>query len=376
MSTSTDLPAEMPVPVKKKKKKSRARIFITAFLASAFVGTIIVAVAGSVFASRVVIVPPEIPTVSAANIPRPTSPSQEEYIVPWDYGLIAPARFTDEDRRENFFTFMIIGLNEGTNANTVMVASYNANEQKAYLVSIPRDSLIDVQRFGRKLGSSYIAGSAGDRGRAGGIQTLQRDIQTVIGFVPDFYIMIDYDAFFAIIDAVGGIEIYVPFHMRYEDPHQDLFINIPPGLQLMDSETALHFSRFRQTNIEFARLGYRSLPNSDYGRIENQQLVIIAVIEKLLSPQSLLMLPEFVDIFNETVDSNLTVGNMLWFARELNNIRNSDALSTYTTPMAGTSGAPMWYEILHAPGVLELVNRTINPFYRDIEMRDISIVSN
>jgi len=318
---------------------------------------------------------PTLPTTPPSNNPGTagsnSNASQDDednhFERPWDYGLTAPELFTEGDTRDGVWTFLIVGLNEGTNANTVMVASYDANSREAYLISIPRDSLINVNRTGRKLSSSYIAGALGGRGRAGGIATLQRDVMTVIGFVPDFYVIIDYDAFFTIVDAVGGIEIYVPFHMRYDDPYQNLHIDIQPGLQHMNAETALHFSRFRRANP-----GFRSI--SDYQRIENQQQVIDAVLRNLLRPSSILRIPEFVDVFNDSVYTNLTVGNMLWFANQLRLIGGTDALTTYTTPMLGTSGEPMWYELLDARGIVSLVNRTVNPFYVDIELRDVSII--
>jgi len=108
-----------------------------------------------------------------------------------------------------------------------------------------------------------MAGFLGGRGIAGGVAQMQREVMTIIGFIPDFYVVIDYDAFFAIIDAVGGVDIYVPFHMRYDDPLQNLNIDIQPGLQHMDSEMALEFSRFRMSNH-----GFRSI--TDYQRMENQ----------------------------------------------------------------------------------------------------------
>jgi len=356
-----------------KKQKSRTFKFVAAFLASVFVSFVLVVIIGWIVIDRVYVVPPELPPMPTRHPPTlnipPSSTSQEnenddetELTLPWYYGLVAPERFTEDDRRDNFFTFMIIGLTERYLANTIMVASYNYETKEAHLISIPRDSLINTNRIGRKLASSYLAG---------GIAALQRDVMTVIGFVPDFYVILDYDAFFAIIDAVGGIIIDVPFHMRYDDPFQDLFIDIPEGLQRMDSYTALHFSRFRQSNIA----GFRSPPNSDYFRIESQQKVINAVISELLRPSNLVRVLDFVDIFHDAVETNLEFGNMLWFARELNHIRGTDALVSYTAPMLGTSGEPMWYELLNARGIVDLVNRTINPFYRDIELRDVSIVT-
>ena len=366
-----------------KQPKKRIRSFLKSLLMSLLVALVLV-FSFSIYSIYRAVVPPEVPTMAQRNtrqviIPVPAAPGLQatengnddedpyDEHPDWDDNPVAPMRFTDDDRRENFFTFLIVGLNEGRNANTVMVASYDADARKAHLISIPRDSLINTNRQGRKLSSSYLAGAGGGRGRAGGIRTLMRDVRTVIGFEPDFYILIDYAAFHAIIDAVGGIEMYVPFHMRYTDPFQNLDINIPAGQQHMDGETALHFARFRRANR-----GFQSI--SDYQRIKNQQAVISAVISQLLRPQSILRIPEFVDIFNEYVHTDLTHGNMLWFARELNRIRGTDALSTHTTPMLGTSGEPMWYEILNARGIVELVNNTINPFYRDIELRDVSII--
>ena len=366
-------------------QKKRFRGFLKSLIMITLVSLVLI-FSFSIYTVYRVVAPPDIPTlqerdnrpVFAAVEPEPAweyiyiTNEAEEYIENdehnWDYNLTAPERFTDDDRRDNFFTFLIVGLNEGQNANTVMVASYDANSREANLISIPRDSLMNVNRIGRKLSSSYIAGSGGGRGRAGGIDAIQRDVRSVIGFVPDFYIIIDYAAFHTIIDTVGGVEIYVPFHKRYTDKFQDLDIDIPPGLQHMDGETALHFARFRRANSGFQGI-------TDYQRIENQQEVINAVGRRLLRPQSLLQIPTFVGIFNDYVYTNLTMGNMLWFARELNRVRGTDALSSHTTPMLGTSGAPMWYEILNARGVVDLVNETVNPFYRDIELRDVNIVT-
>ena len=283
--------------------------------------------------------------------------------------LVAPEGFTDEDRKELFYTFLILGLNESINANTIMVASYDGVSGEANLVSIPRDSLVDATRRVRKINSAFPAGMIRYGGVEGGITQMQREVMSVIGFVPDFYVVIDFDGFERLIDVIGGVEIYVPFHMRYSDPFQDLHINIPPGLQLMDGKTALHFARFRRSNIGELR------DITDYGRIENQQTVINATISNLLQPANILNIPEFIDIFTENVHTNLTPGNLLWFATQFNEIRDTDAISTYTVPTLRTTGPPMWYELLDGPAIVELVNRTINPYERDIELEDLNIIS-
>ena len=142
----------------------------------------------------------------------------------------------------------------------------------------------------------------------------------------------------------------------------------------MDSATALDFARFRQAN---RNSGYPDLPDGDLGRIRNQQAVVNAVAERLLRPASLLRVPEFIGIFNDSVHTNLSMGNLAWFATQLHGIRGTDVLSAHTLPgsHSGLSNG-VWYQFLDAEAVVELVNDTINPFYEDMELRDLNIVRN
>ena len=361
-----------------KNSSRRTRILFKSF-AVTILAVLVMVVAGVLLWNRAVAPPTPSPTdwmpmpvdpnpPDDATDPGEENPNDADFVYVWP----APERFTDEDRREMFWTFLIIGLNEGRNANTVMVASYDGVTREANLISIPRDVAVHPTRNGRKLSSSYIAGSGGGRGREGGIAQVQRDVMNVVGFIPDFYVVIDYDAFFTIIDAIGGIEIDVPMRMRYSDPYQNLEIDIHPGLQLMDSETALHFVRFRQSN---RNTNYPSLPGGDFGRVRNQQIVIEEVVNRLLRPQSLLLIPEFVDIFNASVYTNLTFSNMMYFALELNHVRGTDALSSHVLLPARSGGSPLYEEFLGPQTVLELVNNTINPFNRDFELRDLNVVT-
>jgi len=357
----------------KNPKHRQRRIFLISCFSTVFVLLIMVGIGFAIWNNTVVPPPPPpmefrpiLPSVSASEGSTQEDDDDADDHEP-AYIWPAPERMTDDDRRDMFWTFLIVGLNEGTNANTVMVASYCGVSREANLVSIPRDVPVHATRRGRKLSSSYLVGAGGGRGRAGGIAQVQRDVMNVIGFIPDFYIVIDYDAFFSIIDAVGGIEIDVPMRMRYDDRWQNLHIDIHPGVQRMDSETALHFVRFRRSNR-----GYPSI--TDFQRIENQQMVIDAVIRELLRPQSLLRIPEFVNIFNESVYTDLTMGNMMWFALELNNIRGTDAMHTHTLLPYRSGGSPNYYEFLSATNVIDIINNTVNPFYIDLEVRDLNII--
>ena len=309
--------------------------------------------------------PPEAPPIQMAVLGEW---GDSEHQGSSDDGLLPPILQQFEERRPNFFTFVIFGLTEGLNANTIMVAAYDADTREGFLISIPRDTRVDVQRNNRKIVAAYPVGRLGGGGHEGGVERMRYEVQTLVGFRPDFYISVDYEAFVRMVDAVGGVDIYVPFRMVYNDPYQNLHIDLRAGLQTLDGHNALLFSRYRTGTPGV------SPTISDYQRIEHQQQVLSAVLRELLTPASILRIPEFISIFNTYVDSDLTAGELLWFANQARVIGGLDAFNLYTLPMIGTSGPPHWYEWAYEEGVLELVNRTVNPLVRDITADDLRIV--
>ncbi|NYB75323.1 LCP family protein [Sedimentibacter hydroxybenzoicus DSM 7310] len=170
---------------------------------------------------------------------------------------------------------LLLGL-EHERSDTIMIASYNTKTKTADIISIPRDTYIERDGFrnnaNNKINTVYTVK---------GIEGLNETILGITGMKIDKYVTVDYDGVRAAVDAVGGVEVNVPFHMRYTDPYSDppLDINIPEGEQLIKGDRAMEFLRFRKTNYA----GYRGYSGGDLGRIEAQQGFIKAAIKKALT---------------------------------------------------------------------------------------------
>ncbi|MDR1692561.1 MAG: LCP family protein [Oscillospiraceae bacterium] len=310
--------------------------------------------------------PPEIPGIGSGD--DGTAFHSPEYH-PDDAALGgsggAPSGVTDADRKKDFYTLLIVGTDGGVNTDTIMVASYDNTAKSANLISIPRDTLVNVKRKVKKINAAYPSGTLNGGGKEGGIAQLKREVKTLIGFAPDFTVLIDMKAFVRLVDALGGVEVDVPFHMVYNDPTQNLSINIPKGLQTLSGSDAVKFARFRKGSS-----GSRTI--SDYDRIKNQQAVIKAIAEKALRPSSIIKIPEFVGIFTENVYTDMDTGNLIWFAEQF---AAAGTLATHTLPMAGSSGSPGWYEYANAAATAELVNGTVNPYGVPITVDDLDILN-
>jgi anionic cell wall polymer biosynthesis LytR-Cps2A-Psr (LCP) family protein len=155
--------------------------------------------------------------------------------------------------------------------------------------------------------------------------------------------------------------------MRYDDPAQNLHINIAEGTQILNGQQALHFARYRLANP-----GFRAI--RDYERIENQQQIMRALFAELLTPRTIARVPELIEIYQAHVRTNMDNREMIWFGGRLNQLRGA-TISTYTLPTRGTSGAPGWYELPDEEAILELINRTVNPFTENITSEMVSILN-
>lgn len=179
------------------------------------------------------------------------------------------------NNKEKRVNVLLLGL-EHERSDTIMLASYDTKTKTADIISIPRDTYVDRDGFvnsaNNKINTVYTVK---------GIDGLNEVILKMTGIKVDKYITIDYDGVRAAVDAVGGVEVDVPFHMRYTDPYSDppLDINIPAGLQIIDGDNAMEFLRFRKTNYA----GYSGYAEGDLGRIEAQQGFIKSAIKKALT---------------------------------------------------------------------------------------------
>lgn len=203
---------------------------------------------------------------------------------------------------------LLVGVDEdGYRTDTMMIATYDSERGKVSIMQLPRDTYVkDNGRTDKKLNSAYYSG----------IDQLQREIQIAYGIETHKYVAVDLEAFRLLIDAIGGVEVVVPFNMVYDDPTQDFHIyllakrdgngNALP--QLLNGDKAEQFVRFRQNNDGS---GY---PMGDLERMEAQQDFIKATVKRMISIDGLKNINELIDIAQENVKTNLTFDEIYSYA--------------------------------------------------------------
>jgi hypothetical protein len=143
------------------------------------------------------------------------------------------------------------------------------------------------------------------------------------------YLAVDFQAVRAMVDAIGGIDVYVPQRMRYTDNTAKLRIRLDVGWMHMDGKTAEGFLRFRHDAY------------GDIGRVRRQQQFMTAIRERLNSPDVVLRLPELIQVMSKYVHTNMNPAELLQFANYAKKIPSKDmrfaTLPGHTSSREGTS---------------------------------------
>ncbi len=220
-------------------------------------------------------------------------------------GMLATVVGHDEETRKSLGELQVLLMGVSTDqegvalTDTIIVASYNPNTQKAVLLSIPRDSFT---------GTNTKRAVASDKINA--IYNITRDpmktleaVNELTGLNLQHYAIVQTEALIELVDAIGPIEYYVPTDMNYDDTSQNLHIHFEEGLQEIDGQEAEELLRFRKNNDG------TSFPeeygDNDIGRMRNQREFITAVVEQTVKLENITKLGSIIDIASRNLIKNV-----------------------------------------------------------------------
>ena len=181
-------------------------------------------------------------------------------------------------------TFLIMGLDGAArNSDVIMLVRHDPQANRLVFLQLPRDTYLeDDSGTGGKLNRFHAAAYAKTGNSEQAAKETAKHFSDAFDIKIDCCITVEFSALSAIVDAIGGIPIVLPFPMEYTDPAQNLHISLPKGETVLDGEAALNFVRYRS--------GYTE---GDLGRIDAQKLFLSAFMKQMessLDPREVLAL--------------------------------------------------------------------------------------
>ena len=215
------------------------------------------------------------------------------------------------------------GEADGNRTDTMMIVHVGSFGGQTSIVSLPRDSLVEVDGTTARLNSAYSSG---------GPQLLTRTVEQSTGLRIDHYAEIGFEGFASMVDAVGGVEMCLDDAL--DDPKAG--IDLPAGCQELDGPSALGYVRSR------------AFPNADLQRVQNQRAFLSALMSKAASPLTLLNPLASVpfataSVRTLTVDDSTHAWHLASLGWGMHAVGSGGVTTTVPiTPSNSVSGAVIW----------------------------------
>lgn len=141
-------------------------------------------------------------------------------------------------------------------------------------------------------------------------------VEKITGVKIDYYIVVKTQALIDVVDAIGGVEFEVPIDMVYDDPTQDLHINLKKGMQLLDGDKAEQMLRYRHSNPD--KNGKMttypaSYGSDDFGRMRTQREFIMATAKQLASWKNVSKMKNILNAVFSNLETNMSLGKMVGY---------------------------------------------------------------
>ncbi len=216
---------------------------------------------------------------------------------------------------------LLLGLDDGdldnpdapSRSDTMIVASIDPEQGTVNMLSIPRDSRVNIpgHKGLDKINNAYFFG-----GPALAVRTVENFLNVPI----QYYMTIKWQGFIKVVDILGGVDLYVEHAMAYEDPYADLTINLHQGYQHLNGQQAGEYVRFRHDEL------------GDIGRVQRQQRFLKALSDQFLQLGTIVKIPALISAVDQNIASNMSPYT---FARVANTFRGLKPGAVNTNMLPG-----------------------------------------
>lgn len=214
------------------------------------------------------------------------------------------------------FTVLIMGVDSeqeslagsSFNGDALMLITFNPSTLNTTILSIPRDSYVPIACFsGQKKNKITHAAWYGEK-------CMMNTISNFTGIDIDYYVKINFKGVVNIIDALGGIEVDVPYSFCEQDSNRKFGKNtiyVKKGKQKLNGEQALALSRNRKANSSKCTSAWTSGTRNDFVRGQNQQLVLRATLNKLKTIKNLDTIYNILDKVSNSMQTDMSTNEIL-----------------------------------------------------------------
>ena len=250
----------------------------------------------------------------------------------------------DYVREKDKYLFLVVGVDKASGrGDAILLASFDVSTGKISVMQIPRDTYIEWEGKEDKINSIVLDAD---------VYTMRDIIEVTLCVNIDYTALIDLEALEVIVDSIGGVEINVPFDMKYSDPFQDLYIDLKAGVQVLNGKNATDFIRYRSDYAD-----------GDLGRIDAQKQFMSSLFKKVMNEMNAVEALSIAKGVLPMLETDITLDDAAYFAGKFFSAKERK-LTMLTAPgfQLHKTNPEAWYYVLSKDGMLEAVNTYFNVY--------------
>lgn len=212
---------------------------------------------------------------------------------------------------------------DGERTDTIIFLSYDVDNKLADIMSIPRDTYIDVSGYDRydqhKINAVYNF-----KNKDGGADGVKSTVSQILSVPIHYYAKVDYSGVKQIVDIVGGVEVNITQNMYYDDPTSKppLHINFKKGNYLLKGQKAIDYLRWRKNNDG-------SGSGSDLDRNSRQIEFLKTLMKKSINSGKI---ANIAKVAYNSIDTDMTLENLIYYLTNLGGFNIEKDLKSHVLP--------------------------------------------
>ncbi len=277
-----------------------------------------------------------------------------------DYLYGSSSDLHDNTMQKSYVNALLCGVDkDGYRTDVLIFAQMNLITNTINMVQIPRDTYVDINKVDKKINSAYGYNKE---------KQLFKEVSYILpGVEIDKFMLVNIKSFREIIDAIGGVEFEVPANLKYDDPYQDLHIDLRKGMQTLDGNKAEQLVRFRKNNdgVDIETL-------LGISRVDLQRQFIYTAIDQIMSVKNVLKIPKLISIAADNVTTNFTYDDIAEYAPMVLKI-GTDSINIMSLPGEDAYQHEAWYFIHDRAATAQMIQEFFTPERDEISTQELAI---
>ena len=218
---------------------------------------------------------------------------------------------------------LILGKDGEKNCDAIILINYDPGSAKLNLLSIPRDTSVNINGVQTKLNGVYLKG---------GPDLMMGTVGELLKVNIQYYVCFYTETVEKFVDILDGVDFEIASDMNYDDPIQNIHINLKKGKNHLSGDQVVQFLLYRKPN-DSSLFNSGPYDGSDLRRIEAQQSMLRELIKQKTDVKYISRINKLADAALENSETNITIDDCLRMVRNISGL-NPNGINMFVLPVS------------------------------------------